>query len=133
MLIIAFAWTTAAFEAGAKTCTRRNWDDEYAARFTDGMILQAWDNGPRNKGRVKGLIQLIQKPYKENTANVPAEDYENEGLGWMERQGLTIQGISPREFWERWKKSAENVYVVRFKKLEPPEGLFYELKGGNSE
>jgi hypothetical protein len=125
MLIIAFTWTTAAFNAGAKTCTRRDWDDRYASRFTAGMILQGWDRGPRNGGRTQGLIKLIVKPYKENTADMPEEDYENEGLGWMERQGLLIQGVSPRVFWESWKKAAEAVYVVRFKKLETPAGLFY--------
>lgn len=85
MIIIAFAWTTAAFEAGVKFCTRRDWDDDYATRFHMGMVAQAWDYGPRNGGKVKGLIRLTVKPYKENTANMPDEDYENEGLGWMER------------------------------------------------
>lgn len=127
MLILAFAWTTAAFEAGAKTCTRRDWDDEYAARFREGMVVQAWDNGPRNGGHVKGLIRLTMKPYRENTADMPDEDYENEGLGWMERHGITIQGITPREFWETWKGAAKTLYVVRFKKLQVPSGVFYDI------
>ena len=55
---------------------------------------------------------------------MPAEDYENEGLAWMERQGMKIQGVSPREFWEHWKAADEVVYVVRFKKLEA-SGIFY--------
>jgi hypothetical protein len=125
MLIIAFAWTTAAFEAGFKNCTRRHWEAEYASRFKPQMVVQGWDRGPRNGGSVKGLLRLTQKPYLENTSIMPDEDYENEGLGWMERQGMTIQGIHPREFWKRWKQAAEDVYVVRFIKLEP-SGLFYD-------
>jgi len=42
----------------------------------------------------------------------------------MERQGMKIKGISPRELWEQWKLADEVVYVVRFKKLEAT-GLFY--------
>lgn len=37
-----------------------------------------------------------------------------------------IRGMHPREFWERWKQAAETLYVVRFKKLENPTGIFYD-------
>ena len=129
MLIISFAWTFAAFEAGFKTCTRRSWPAEYAARFRAGMICQGWDRVARNGGRSHGLIWLTVKPYKESTADMPEEDYENEGLGWMERNGLLIRGMAPVAFWDNWKKAAEDVYVVRFKKIEKPAGLFYSILG----
>lgn len=125
MLIIAFAWTTAAFEAGAKTCTRRRWGDEYASRFKPGTVCQGWDNGPRNGGTIKGLLRITKKPYKENTRDMPDEDFDNEGFRWMEEQGMMFRGITPRKFWEGWKNLAEDVYVVRFIKLESPSGIFY--------
>ena len=125
MLIIAFTWTTAAFLAGVKICTRRSWNEHYAAKFRAGMVLQGWNRGPRNGGHIQGIIKLTVKPYKENTSDMPEEDYENEGLAWMERQGILIQGKSPRVFWETWKQAAEDVYVVRFEKLKKPAGLFY--------
>lgn len=125
MLIISFGWTAAALISGAKTCTRRDWPEEYARKFKEGMVVQSWDHSPRVGGHVIGLARLTRKPYKESTANMPDEDYENEGLGWMERQGIMIRGIRPREFWESWKAAGELVYVVRFKKLDVSDGIFY--------
>ena len=124
MLIISFAWTVASFQAGFKTCTRRSWDNAYAMKFHYGMVVQAWDKLPRAGGKQVGLIRLTATPYKEGTSHIPDEDYENEGLAWMEEQGLKIRGMEPREFWEQWKAADELVYVVRFKKLEA-SGLFY--------
>jgi hypothetical protein len=125
-LIISFTWTTAAFVAGVKTCTRRSWDSDYAARFRVGTIVQGWDRGPRNGGHVKGLLQLTVKPYMENTRDMPEEDYEKEGLSWMEQHQVLIRGMTPREFWDSWKAAGEKVYVVRFVKLPDPPGLFYQ-------
>jgi hypothetical protein len=129
MLIISFTWTTAAFIAGAKTCTRRHWNDAYAQRFHAGTIAQGWDRGPRNGGQLQSLLQLTTKPYKENTADMPEEDFEKEGLGWMERHQILIKGMTPREFWDSWKAAYETVYVVRFVKLPELPGMFYETPG----
>jgi hypothetical protein len=125
MIIISFAYTAAAFEAGMKNCTRRYWPDRYAAQFKVGMVCQGWDRGARNGGQTKGLLLLVVTPYKENTRNAPEEDYDNEGLAWMEKQGLMVQGKHPRQFWDEWRAAGEDVTVVRFKKIEKPEGLFY--------
>ena len=71
---------------------------------------------------------MTQDVYPERTSQMPDSDYENEGLSWMERQNMKIQGITPRKFWEQWKLADELVYVVRFKKLEA-SGLFYTALG----
>jgi len=42
LLIISFAWTTAVLLSGHKSCTRRNWTDEYARRFKMGGLRWVW-------------------------------------------------------------------------------------------
>jgi hypothetical protein len=49
---------------------------------------------------------------------MPDSDYENEGLAWMERKGIKINGVTPQYFWDRWKYADELVYVVRFEIVE---------------
>ncbi len=124
MLIISFAWTTAALLAGAKGCTRRNWNDAYASRFKAGTHVQAWDRLPGAGGNKVGEVRLMADAYLEWTRMMPDSDYKVEGLLWMEQNGIRIRGQDPREFWENWKAADELVWVVRFKlvkTLAPPE------------
>lgn len=114
MLIISFAWTTAALLTGAKTCTRRNWTERYAQLFKAGMVVQGWDRLPRAGGQKVAEVRMIAEPYPEWTGQMPERDYKAEGLEWMEKQGLRIRGLHPREFWEQWKAADELVSVVRF-------------------
>lgn len=130
MLIVSFAWTTAALLAtwpdgsDVKTCTRRNWSDKYARLFKAGMDVQGWDRGPRVGGWQVAVVRLIADPYLERTSSMPDRDYKAEGLEWMEKQGILIRGKSPRQFWDDWKLADELVYVVRFqlvRRLAPVE------------
>jgi hypothetical protein len=118
-VIISFAWTTAAFKAGRKTCTRRNWNKEYAARFRPGSIHTGYDRNPRFQGKPVGDLQIVREPYPEATKNIPDADFENEGFAFMEERGILIQGMTPRAFFDRWRNSDEVLYVVRFKLVTP--------------
>ena len=131
MLVISFAWTTAALlatEDGAdvKTCTRRSWNDRYARMFRAGVQVQGWDRGPRFGGRQVVVISLIRDAYLERTSLMPDKDYRAEGLEWMEKQGILIRGKHPRQFWEDWKAANELVYVVRFQVMQRlvPVGVY---------
>lgn len=124
MLIVSFGWTVAALMAGAKSCTRRNWNDNYAHKFHCGMEVQAWDRLPRAGGQKVALIRLTADVYQQRTGLMDANDYRLEGLLWMEMQGIKIKGQHPREFFEQWKEADELVYVVRFqliRRLVPAE------------
>ena len=115
---ISFAWTTDALISLRKTCTRRNWSDDYAAKFIRayerGEPVDAYQRNPRNGGKKMGQIRLTVRPYKELTGKFPPSDYEAEGFKWMEEQGLLIQGVSPMEFCQDWINANEDVWVIRF-------------------
>ncbi len=118
MNIISFAWTTDALLAGAKTCTRREWTDDFAKRFHAGDLVAAYNRNPRNGGKQIATIRLTRDPYPEFLADAPEDDYAAEGLAWMERQGLLVpvggKRIVPSRFWELWKWNNPLVWVVRF-------------------
>jgi len=118
MAIIAFTWTTAALLERAKNRTRRNWDAAYAARFRGGMRMEAWDRSPLYGGIFLGFIRLTEAPFQELTSEMTEDDYEVEGLLWMEQHGLLIRKQPPREFFENWKRENESVYVVDFQPLD---------------
>jgi hypothetical protein len=111
MAIIAFTWTTAALLARAKSRTRRNWDAAYAARFRFGMRMDAWDRSPLYGGIFLGFILLTGAPFQELTGEMAEDDYEVEGLAWMERNGMLIRKQPPREFFENWKRENEGNYI----------------------
>jgi len=132
VLIVSFAWTTAALLAGAKSCTRRSWNDDYARRFKAGAVVQGWDRLPRVGGQQVAIIRLTTDPYLQRTSQMTEMDYRAEGLEWMEQNGILIRGKYPRQFFDQWKAADELVYVVRFqlmKRLVPAE-LY--LVGGSS-
>ena len=114
MKIISYAWTTPALIALRKRCTRREWDDAYALTWHKGDYAAAYDRLPRAGGKQIGIVRLTASPYKERTGLMPDADYDNEGLKWMEEQGLLILEKNPREFWEEWRASDEELWVVRF-------------------
>lgn len=117
MKIISFAWTTPALLAGVKTCTRREWSPRYAKSFYKGELVQAWDKLPRAKGKRVGTIRLTADPFLSN--EYPDSDYTNEGLRWMERNRHLIQGVSPYQFWNQWRREPKDRWVVRFELVEP--------------
>ena len=118
MRIISFAWTTPALLAGCKTVTRREWLQKFADGWRKGTVAQAYDKNPRFKGKRVGHIELTQDPYQERTCDIPDEDYEAEGFGYMERNNILIRGKTPREFWNAWREGPGELWVVRFRLLD---------------
>jgi len=116
MRIISFAWTTPAVRAKVKTCTRREWDDAYAARFNAGNLLAGYDRNPRFHGQQITVVRLTCKPYKEPYCRVPATDWQAEGFAHLEQLGATVHGMTPGQFWQQWLDSPleKTCFVVRF-------------------
>jgi len=113
--IISFAHTTPALLAGRKTVTRRDWDDDYAARFRAGEVVKAYDRSPRFKGKWVATVQLVADPVLESTALMPDSDFESEGFAWMEENGHRLWGRTPREHWDLWRQEPNTMWVVRFR------------------
>jgi len=121
MSIISFSWTTAPLVAGAKTVTRREWKDEYAAQFRTGQRLAAYDRSPRFGGQAVAVIELTEAPYRESSADAPQSDYAAEGLAWLEERGRLLGGLGSgrhaphaRAFWRLWHAFPRDLWVVRF-------------------
>jgi len=134
--IIAFAWTTPALLAGAKTCTRRDWDPAYAQSFKEGQEVFAYNRSPRARGVHVATLRLTQKPRYEPLVDMPDSDYDCEGFRWYsnhpESLTKTVEGMPRNHFiekvcsWEgflRWRHSGESMYTVRFELLDiTPDG-----------
>lgn len=84
MKIISFAYTTPALLAGRKTVTRREWKDSWAERFKKDEFVQAYDKDARYGGKKVAVIQLTEKPYKEELIKMPFADYEGEGFRYLD-------------------------------------------------
>lgn len=118
MKIISFAWTTPALLARHKTCTRRDWNKEYAKRFMRGELAQAYNNSPRIGGKPVGIIMLTQSPYPEWSNDIPASDWKAEGFEYLTEIGATVHGLTPRQVWDDWKQRPRVLWVVRFELRE---------------
>ena len=118
MPIISFAWTTPAIKARLKTCTRRDWNDDYARRFRAGQLVAAYDKSPRYGGKQIVILCLTEKPYKEPYCQVPDSDWEAEGFAYLESIGARVAGMTPRELWNIWKQSPVEGWVIRFEYVE---------------
>jgi hypothetical protein len=116
--IISFAWTTPAIQARRKTCTRRDWDDDYAEKFKSGQLLAGYDKSPRFKGHQITVIQLNGKPYKDDTYRAPESDWEAEGFAYLSSIGAKVFGVTPEELWKLWHTQHKYLWVVRFDILE---------------
>ncbi len=114
MLIISFAWTVPALLARRKSCTRRDWNATYAARFHKGDLVQAWDKSPRIGGKRIGTVRLTADPEQIPANALPPEDWENEGFAYLTEIGCTVHGKTPQDFWDGWLASPYKVWVVRF-------------------
>lgn len=121
MLYISFAWTTDAFNIGVKYRTRRSWKNNYAQKFIKAFhnnnTIGALNKDFRFGGKRIGNLKLIEIPFQQLTSKMSEFDYKAEGLYWMEKQGIKIQGLNPRDFFENWKTSNEMVWVVTFTKI----------------
>lgn len=114
MLIISFAWTTPALLAGAKTCTRRDWSNNYAKLFKKGQLVAAYDKSPRIGGKHIATIRLTHDPYQQLTCDTPQADWEREGFAYLTSIGAKCGALTPLQLWETWMTTAEELWVIRF-------------------
>lgn len=121
---ISFSWTTGAFKAGVKNVTRRHWNDSWARRWKAGDYALAYDKNPAWGGAQIGIIRLTQAPYRESTADIPVEDWIGEGFAYMSEHKELVDGVSPRDFWNKWRGEPEDVWVIRFEVVEIFEDEF---------
>ena len=148
MKTIAFAWTTAALLAGAKTVTRRAWKPEYAARWKAGDFALAYNNSPRAGGKPLALIRLAAAPSFEPLAEMPESEFEAEGYRWMGDQieahpdgkhllsgpnlkredaiEIAARGLTnperARACFEAWRGSGGSMWVIRFELVSRFDG-----------
>lgn len=128
-MIISFAWTTPALLAGAKSCTRREWDDGYARRFRDGELVDAYDRSPRAGGHKVATVRLTVAPTFELMRAMPDGDYEAEGFAWLyahpEALPKRFRGNSAalesfsRAGFAAWRSEPGSMWVVRFELVAP--------------
>lgn len=112
LMIISFGWTTSAFLAGDKTCTRRQWSPRHMAAWQKAydqgrLIHDAWDKNPRCRGQRIGQIRLACRPYYERLADMHPDDLAAEGGLWT----------SIEEFITLFGDPAQEVCVVRFEPI----------------
>lgn len=121
-MIISFGWTTPALLAGQKTVTRRDWSPKHAAKFKDGMLVDAWNTSPRNvhmSPRKVAVIRLTDTPELQLTCRTADVDWFAEGFQYLSEHGLKVGKETPRELWEKWHKHTDRwLYVVRFEVVE---------------
>lgn len=105
--------------------TRRDWDDDYAARFRPGEIIQAYDRSPRHHGKPIALIRIVSVR-KESNREAPISDWEAEGFAWFcahpdrlpkrDRVGY-LNTIQPESF-DLFRRSPGAMWVCRFELVE---------------
>ena len=118
MRIISFSWTTPALVARRKTCTRRDWNDDYAKRFQAGELVAGYNRNQRYGGHQIAVVKLTQKPYKEPLCNVPDSDWEAEGFAYLTEIGARVNGMTPRQLWDIWKQTWDPEWVIHFEIVE---------------
>jgi hypothetical protein len=120
MKIISFAWTSAAFKAGRKSRTRRQWGEKHAKQFKVGDIIQAYDKNPLFKGKRIGFARITGIK-KESISKMPDKDFQKEGFAFMEEKGLKMPkefgNQSPRKAFNEWRKAGGTYYVIDFQKV----------------
>lgn len=116
-MIISFAKTTGALLAGEKTVTRRDWSDKHAAKFKAGMLVDAWNYGPRvvskNPHKI-ATIRLTDSPTLESSsafAFASAPEWFAEGFDWLTANGF---GAEVQAIVDDWCRNKRDLYVVRF-------------------
>lgn len=121
-MIITFLWTSPALIAGAKTVTRRDWQDNYRLRFRKGMIVEAYDKRKEWGGSHIANIRLTETPYQEYSCDMPEEDFEGEGFAWLRDHPEALpkkwKGVDLWRYFHQWKHDGSMVTVVRFELVE---------------
>lgn len=130
MKSISFAWTTAAVQARCKDVTRREWDDDYAARFQKGEVVGALDKTFRAGGKQFGTIRLLEKPYKESESLMPDRDYAGEGFEFLDKlprfKPAMWKNTIMRFKFENDRDYGDEFWVVRFEILDISRPLQFD-------
>lgn len=127
-MLISFAWTTPALLAGAKTMTRREWNDDYAARFKAGQLVDAWNQTPRVNSARRGIalarkvatIRITRAPYRQRLGSMTNGDYAREGFRWMwEMNDGPEAAQRAYAIWHDWQQTPDReLWVVEFELVE---------------
>ena len=131
---ISFAWTSPALLPGRKTCTCRDWDDDYARRFRAGDVIAAYDRSPRYQGKQIATLRLTHDATFGKLIDVLGgfdAAYEAEGFAYgdeqvaagNQRMRTSIErnlGVEPGETLRDWLRQTAMVreWIVRFEVVE---------------
>jgi hypothetical protein len=124
---VGMTWVLPALLAGEKTCTRRTWTDDYAARFKKGDLVLLLGKDRRASGKVVARIRLTADPVKQHISEMLDTDYKAEGFEYMSNNGLTSNfpfGFS-RAGFNNWKKIDRMYWVIRFEKVDVKKVFIY--------
>ncbi|MDI7157166.1 hypothetical protein QMM53_11520 [Leptospira santarosai] len=121
MKIISFGFTAAPLLARRKTITRREWKDEYALKFRQGEIVQAYDKSPRFGGKKIGELK-ISWIVKSHLRDMPDTDYEEEGFAWLDENPEFIHksfilNDGTKDMWKyfrMWRMSGKESWAIKF-------------------
>ena len=135
---ISFAWTTPALVAGRKTCTCRDWDDDYAQRFRAGDVIAAYDRSPRYGGTQIATLRLTHDATYGRLIDVLGgfdAAYEAEGFAYGDEQVASGNqqmrkaiernlGVEPGETLRDWLRQTAMVreWIVRFEVVDEVPG-----------
>jgi hypothetical protein len=82
--------------------------------FQPGELVPAYDQRPKKGGKHFATVRIARKPYMENSADTPRDDFEKQGFAYLEQMGLTFCGMSPRAFWDSMIEGEFDLCVVEF-------------------
>lgn len=112
MRSISFAWTTPAYVAKVKLCTRREWEANYARSWKSGEVFYGLDRDRRYFGKEIGVSRMDGAP--EYTNALPPEDYKLEGFEYLDMLGAKVNKHTPREHWDLWAAEMAADPEIRF-------------------
>ena len=119
-MILSFVWTSAAYEAGKKTATRRLWQpqtfEKWVRAWEQGHVVhKAYSKIPLAGGQplTPAFFQLTEPPEKQALSVMTERDLILEGGLWS----------SLEEFWALFGGNPETVVaVIRFRPLFTKKG-----------
>lgn len=136
-MILTFTMTPEAVRDRVKKVTRRpKWSERTVRMFTkayeQGLLVDAYDRNPRQRGRKIETIRLTDRPYQETLANFPADDCALEGFDYYEgeerchpklREALRDMPLLDKVLPKLYGVGLhEPVWVVRFEYVDPETG-----------
>jgi hypothetical protein len=82
MINVSFAYTSPAYVARVKTCTRRDWKALHAALFRPGTEFMGYSQSPRYQGKPLHASRVISCEL-EPMSRMPDSDFEAEGFSHL--------------------------------------------------